>query len=63
MMGFTSFSLESGIYPNSRPTGLTGNFPAGKVLIHENLYNTVVATHFDATFVTLFLDAYIMLNI
>jgi len=63
MIGFTSFSVVSGIYPTSRPTGLTGNFLAGKVLKHGNLHNTVVAIHSDASFVTLFLDADIMLNI
>jgi hypothetical protein len=39
MTGFTSLSIESGTYPTSCPTGLTGNFLAGKALKHENLYN------------------------
>jgi len=63
MIDFTAFSIKSGTYPTSRPTGLTGNFLAGKALKHENLCNTVVAIHFDASFVTLFFDADIMLNI
>jgi len=63
MIGFTSFSVHSGTYPTSRPTGLTGNFLAGKALKHVNLHNTVVAIHFDVFFVTLFLVADIMFNI
>jgi len=63
MIVFTSFSVESGTYPTSRPTGLTGNFLAGKAFKHKNLYNTVAAIHFEASFVTSLLDADIMLSI
>jgi len=62
MIGFMSFSVESGNYPTSCPTGRTGNFLKGKVLKHENLYNTVGAIHFSTSFFTLFLVVDITLN-